>query len=126
MLEIDTFVNPVPTRDYSITHVCAEFTSVCPRTGQPDFATITLEYIPDVLCIELKSLKLYYHTFRDQGIFYEAVVNRILDDLCQACSPRWMRIIGDFNVRGGISSRIVAEHSNSPIDINEYDPFLED
>src|SRR5262245_17539446 len=106
---IETFPNPKPERDYTITHICPEFTSVCPKTGQPDFATIELEYIPDRLCIELKSLKLYYYGFRNEGIFYEAVTNRILDDLSAACHPRWMRVTGRFNVRGGISSVVVAE-----------------
>ena len=108
-MEIETFANPAPARDYVITHTCSEFTSVCPKTGQPDFGTIELDYIPDQLCLELKSLKLYYYSFRDQGIFYEAVVNQILDDLNGACKPRWMRITGRFNVRGGISSVVVAE-----------------
>ncbi|HCE01293.1 MAG TPA: NADPH-dependent 7-cyano-7-deazaguanine reductase QueF [Armatimonadetes bacterium] len=109
MALIDTFPNPAPHRDYVITHVCPEFTSVCPKTGQPDFATIELEYIPDQLCIELKSLKLYYFSFRNQGIFYEAVVNRLLDELAEACRPRWMRVTGRFNTRGGIHSVVVAE-----------------
>jgi 7-cyano-7-deazaguanine reductase len=106
---LETFPNPAPHRDYVITHVCPEFTSVCPKTGQPDFATIELEYIPDQLCIELKSLKLYYYSFRQEGIYYEAVTNRLLDELAAACQPRWMRVTGRFNVRGGISSVVVAE-----------------
>ncbi len=97
-------------RDYRITHVCPEFTSLCPKTGQPDFATITLTYIPDKTCIELKSLKFYYWSYRNEGAFFEKVVNIILDDLVKACEPRWMEVIGDFNVRGGITSRIVASH----------------
>jgi 7-cyano-7-deazaguanine reductase len=109
MAEIETFPNPKPERDYTIAHTCPEFTSVCPKTGQPDFATIELEYVPDQLCIELKALKLYYYSFRGQGIFYEAVVNRILDDLSTACRPRWMRVTGRFAVRGGISSVVIAE-----------------
>ena len=108
-MNIETFANPAMHRDYTITHICPEFTSVCPKTGQPDFATITLEYIPQETCIELKSLKLYYYGFRNEGIFYEAVVNRILDELAACCHPKWMRITGEFNVRGGISSLIVAE-----------------
>ena len=114
MPDIETFPNPAPGRDYVITHVCPEFTSVCPKTGQPDFATIELEYIPDQLCIELKSLKLYYYSFRNEGIFYEAVTNRILDELSAACAPRWMRVTGRFNVRGGISSIVVAETGPRP------------
>lgn len=106
---LETFPNPAPQRDYVIKHICPEFTSVCPKTGQPDFATIDLEYIPDELCIELKSLKLYYYSFRNEGIYFEAVINRLLDELSGACKPRWMRVTGNFNVRGGISSVIVAE-----------------
>lgn len=106
---LETFPNPAPHRDYTITHTFPEFTSVCPKTGLPDFAVIDLEYIPDQTCIELKSLKYYYHSFRDQGIFYEAVTNRLLDELAAACKPRWMRVTGRFAVRGGISSVIVAE-----------------
>ena len=109
MADLETFPNPAPGRDYRIAHTCPEFTSVCPKTGQPDFGTIELEYIPDQLCLELKSLKLYYFGFRSEGIFYEAVTNRILDDLSAACKPRWMRVTGRFNVRGGISSVVVAE-----------------
>jgi 7-cyano-7-deazaguanine reductase len=110
MPSIETFPNPAPQRDYTITHVCPEFTSVCPKTGQPDFATIELEYIPDQLCIELKSLKLYYYSFRNEGIYYEAVTNRLLDELVLACQPRYMKVTGKFNVRGGISSVVIAEH----------------
>lgn len=95
-------------------HICPEFTSVCPKTGLPDFATIELEYIPESTCVELKSLKYYYHSFRDQGIFYEAVTNRLLDELSAACAPRWMRVTGRFAVRGGISSVIVAETGPKP------------
>lgn len=111
---IETFPNPAPGRNYVICHTCPEFTSVCPKTGQPDFAVIDLEYIPDASCIELKALKLYYFSFRDQGIFYEAVVNRILDELSAACAPRWMRITGKFAVRGGISSVVIAETGPKP------------
>lgn len=114
MSTLETFKNPAPERDYTIRHTCPEFTSVCPKTGQPDFATIELHYIPDQLCIELKSLKLYYYSFRDQGIYYEAVVNRILDELSAACKPRWMRITGNFSVRGGIASIVVAETGTRP------------
>lgn len=110
MPQIETFPNPAPQRDYTITHTCPEFTSVCPVTGLPDFATIELEYIPDQLCIELKSLKLYYFGFRNEGIFYEAVTNRILDELVAACQPRYMKVTGRFNVRGGIASVVIAEH----------------
>ncbi len=106
---LETFPNPAVGRDYTIKHVCPEFTSVCPKTGQPDFATIELEYIPNELCVELKSLKLYYYSFRNEGIYYEAVTNRLLTEISEACSPRWMRITGHFNVRGGISSVITVE-----------------
>lgn len=109
MASVETFRNPAPHRDYLIRHTCPEFTSVCPKTGQPDFATIELSYVPDQLCIELKSLKFYYVGFRNEGIYFEAVINRILDELSYACSPRYMRVEGHFNVRGGISSVVVAE-----------------
>lgn len=114
MSHVETFPNPAPHRDYVITHICPEFTSVCPKTGQPDFATIELEYIPDQLCLELKALKLYYYSFRNEGIYYEAVTNRLLDELVATCAPRWMRITANFNVRGGIESVIVAETGPQP------------
>ncbi|MCW5946696.1 MAG: preQ(1) synthase [Fimbriimonadales bacterium] len=107
---LETFPNPKPERDYTIEHTTDEFTSVCPKTGQPDFATIVLTYIPDELCVELKSLKLYYFSFRDKGIFYEAVVNQILDDFVAVCSPRWAEVRGMFNIRGGIASEVSAEY----------------
>lgn len=107
---LETFPNPAPERDYVIEHTAPEFTSVCPKTGQPDFGTIILRYVPDKLCVELKSLKLYYFSFRDQGIFYEAVVNRVLDDVVAVLQPRWAQIEGAFNVRGGISSLVTAEY----------------
>src|SRR5471030_2252718 len=106
MPEIEVFPNPAPNRNYKIKHICPEFTIVCPKTGQPDFATIELEYVPDQSCIELKSLKLYYFSFRNQGIYFEAVINQLLDELSDCCKPRWMRVTGLFNVRGGISSVI--------------------
>jgi 7-cyano-7-deazaguanine reductase len=114
MSTLETFPNPAPGRNYTILHSFPEFTSVCPKTGQPDFATIDLEYIPGELCIELKSLKLYYFSFRNQGIYYEAAVNRLLDELSACCKPVWMRVTGRFNVRGGISSVIVAETGQKP------------
>jgi 7-cyano-7-deazaguanine reductase len=107
---LDTFDNPCPNRDYHIMHTCHEFTSVCPKTGQPDFGTITIEYVPDLLCLELKALKFYLQAFRQQGIFYEAVTNRILDDLVTACRPRHMKVIGNFNVRGGFSTIVTVEY----------------
>jgi 7-cyano-7-deazaguanine reductase len=106
--KLEVFPNPNPERDYTIMHVCPEFTSVCPITGLPDFATIKIEYVPDALCVELKSLKYYLYGFRQQGIFYEAVINRILDDLVEVCKPRQMTVIGEFAVRGGISSTVTA------------------
>ena len=111
---LETFPNPAPHRDYLIKHICPEFTSVCPKTGQPDFATIELEYIPDAVCLELKALKLYYYSFRNEGIFYEGVINRLMDELSAASNPRWMRITGHFNVRGGISSVLVVESGPRP------------
>ncbi len=112
--EIEVFANPRAGRDYTITMECPEFTCLCPRTGQPDFATIHIRYIPDELCIELKSLKLYLWSFRDQGAFHESVINRILDDLVAACKPRFMEITGDFLVRGGIHTKVKAAHGQQP------------
>ena len=103
------FDNPYPDRDYTIEIDCPEFTSICPVTGQPDFGTIRLSYVPAQQCIELKSLKLYLWSFRQEGAFYETVTNTILDDLVAACKPRRMTVVGDFNVRGGISSVVTAE-----------------
>jgi len=108
--ELETFENPQPERDYTIRIRVPEFTCLCPKTGQPDFATLHIEYVPDRLCVELKSLKLYVWSFRDEGAFHEAVTNRILDDLVQATRPRFMRLTADFNVRGGIYTMVVAEH----------------
>ena len=107
---LETFVNPAPERDYRIHMEIPEFTCVCPMTGQPDFATLVLDYVPDRLCVELKSLKLYMWSFRDEGAFHEAVTNRILDDLVRATKPRWMRLEGRFAVRGGITTSVFAEH----------------
>jgi 7-cyano-7-deazaguanine reductase len=108
--QIDTFENPQPERDYTIRIDIPEFTCLCPMTGQPDFATLTIEYIADKLCIELKSLKLYTWSYRDEGAFHEAVTNQILDDLVKAIQPRFMRLNAEFNVRGGIYTTVVAEH----------------
>src|SRR5438046_8768153 len=96
---LECFENPRPERQYQIVHTCHEFTSVCPKTGQPDFGTITITYAPDGLCLELKALKFYLQSFRQEGIFYEAVTNQILDDLVNACRPRRMKVVGDFSVR---------------------------
>ena len=107
---LEAFPNPRPERDYQIEFVFPEFTSVCPVTGQPDFATITLRYVPDRQCVEMKSLKLYFFAYRNKGIFYEAVVNTILDDLVDALAPRRMTVIGQFAVRGGTAGTVTAEH----------------
>lgn len=107
---LETFNNPNPDRDYSIRIRIPEFTCLCPKTGQPDFATLHLDYIPGDLCVELKSLKQYIWWFRDQGAFHEAVTNRILDDLVAVLDPRYAQLRADFNVRGGIYTTIVAEH----------------
>ena len=107
---LDTFPNPHPDRDYTIRIRTPEFTCLCPKTGQPDFATLYLEYVPDQRCVELKSLKLYVWSYRDEGAFHEKVTNTILDDLLAATSPRFMRLTAKFNVRGGIYTSVVAEH----------------
>jgi 7-cyano-7-deazaguanine reductase len=110
MSALETFPNSHPGRDYTIVHTCPEFTSVCPRTGQPDFGTIRVTYVPDRRCVELKSLKLYLNAFRNQGIFYEHVTNVILDDLVAALRPRSLTVEAEFHVRGGISSVVRATH----------------
>jgi 7-cyano-7-deazaguanine reductase len=107
---LETFPNPAPERDYTIRMVIPEFTCLCPKTGQPDFATLKLEYVPDQRCVELKSLKLYIWSFRDRGTFHEAVTNDILNTLVRATAPRCMRLSAKFNVRGGIYTTVVAEH----------------
>ena len=108
--QLETFPNPELARDYTIRMRIPEFTCLCPRTGQPDFATLHLEYVPDALCVELKSLKNYIWSFRDQGAFHEAVTNSILSDLAHLLRPRFMRLTAEFNVRGGIFTTVVAEH----------------
>ncbi len=107
---LDTFENPYPARDYLIRHIAPEFTSLCPVTGQPDFATMILEYIPDKLCVELKSYKFYLNSYRNDGIYFESVTNKILEDLVDVLHPRYMKLTAKFNVRGGISSVIEAEY----------------
>jgi 7-cyano-7-deazaguanine reductase len=114
MASLETFPNQFPDRDYEIEITCPEFTAVCPKTGQPDFGSIVITYVPDATCIELKSLKLYLVDYRDRGIFYEHSINTILDDLVAACKPRRMRVVGQFTPRGGISSRITA-HYQAPV-----------
>jgi len=108
--ELVTFDNPNPDRDYVVRHVCPEYTAICPVTGQPDFGTIVVVYVPDRRCIELKSLKLYLWSFRNEGHFFEQATNQILEDLVRACAPRRMTVIGRFNVRGGITTTVVARH----------------
>ncbi len=107
---IETFENPQQDRDYTIRIDVPEFTCLCPMTGQPDFAELTIEYIADKLCVELKALKMYTWSYRDEGAFHEAVTNKILDDLVEATAPRFMRLTAEFNVRGGIYTSVVAEH----------------
>jgi 7-cyano-7-deazaguanine reductase len=107
---LETFVNPTPKRDYRIHMEIPEFTCLCPMTGQPDFATLVLDYIPDRRCVELKSLKLYVWSYRNEGAFHEAVTNQILDDLVNALKPRYMKLEARFNVRGGIYTTVIAEH----------------
>ena len=111
---VETFPNPRPERDYRIAFDCPEFTCLCPLTGQPDFAVIHIDYVPDKLCVELKSLKLYLWSYRNEGAFHEAVTNRILDDLVAAVRPRRMKVVGDFAVRGGITTQITAEFETQP------------
>lgn len=111
--QLETFPNPYPDRDYEISFECPEFTCVCPKTGQPDFATLRIRYVPDKLCVELKSLKLYLWSFRNEGHFHEEVTNLILDDLVKAVSPRRMSIEGDFFVRGGIHTVVRAAHEGN-------------
>jgi 7-cyano-7-deazaguanine reductase len=106
--QLETFPNPNPDRHYTIEIVCPEFTSICPKTGQPDFGTIIFVYVPDAKCVELKSLKLYLQRYRNEGIFYEAAVNRLLNDFVAACQPRWCEVIGEFTPRGGISTTVTA------------------
>ena len=111
-LNLELFDNPSPERDYTITIRCPEFTSLCPKTGQPDFGEIVVEYCPEKLCIELKSLKFYIQSYRDKGIFYEKLTNDILDDLSGACRPRWMKVFSKFTPRGGITTQIVSEYKS--------------
>lgn len=114
---LETFENEYQDRDYLIEHTAPEFTSVCPKTGQPDFATMILEYIPDELCVELKSYKLYLNSFRNDGIFYESVTNKILDDLVAVVEPRYMKLTAEFNARGGITSLVEVEYMKEENDI---------
>ena len=108
--QLETFANQFPQRDYVIEIVCPEFTSMCPKTGLPDFGTIRIRYTPDRICVELKSLKYYLLEYRNRGIFYEAATNQILDDLVGVCQPRRMTVEGDFSARGGITTRVMVEY----------------
>jgi len=110
---LETFPNPRPERSFEIAIDCPEFTSMCPKTGLPDFGTIRIRYVPDAACIELKSLKYYLLAYRNQGLFYEAATNQILDDLVAACRPRRMTVVGDFTARGGITTRVTAEYAQT-------------
>src|SRR5689334_15497897 len=110
---LETFPNPRPERDYEIEIRCPEFTSMCPKTGLPDFGTISIRYVPDAACVELKSLKYYLMGYRNEGIFYEAATNKILDDLVAACQPRRITVTGDFTARGGITTSIIATHEKT-------------
>ncbi|UCE59158.1 MAG: NADPH-dependent 7-cyano-7-deazaguanine reductase QueF [Phycisphaerales bacterium] len=112
---LESFENPHPTCDYLIEHVVQEFTSICPKTGQPDFATMTISYVAAAACIELKSLKLYLQSFRSEGIYYEDVTNVILNDLVVCCRPKWMLVKSSWTVRGGIRSVVTVEHGRCPI-----------
>lgn len=111
---LETFPNPHPSRDYSVEHTTHEFTSLCPKTGQPDFADVKIRYVPRATCVELKSLKQYLQSFRNEGIFYEDVTNVILDDFIAACQPKWAVVETAWRVRGGIRSVVVAEHGERP------------
>lgn len=113
--QLETFPNPTPGRDYHITFDCPEFTCLCPMTGQPDFATILIDYVPDQRCVELKSLKLYLWSYRDEGAFHEAVTNRICDDLVAATDPRSITVTGKFWVRGGITTTVTVTHHKVPV-----------
>ena len=114
MADLETFQNPHPARSYLVESVTHEFTCLCPKTGQPDFATVRVRYVPDQRCVELKSLKLYLWGFRDEGHFHEDVTNRILGDLVGACDPLWMEVRGEFRTRGGISTTVTARHGERP------------
>jgi 7-cyano-7-deazaguanine reductase len=111
---LETFSNTFPKRNYLIVHKANEFTSVCPKTGQPDFGVITISYVADRKCVELKSLKHYLQSYRNEGIFYENVINRILEDLVKILKPRWMEVIGEFSTRGGINSTVAATQGKKP------------
>ena len=121
---LEVFPNQFPDREYEIEITCPEFTAVCPKTGQPDFGTIVITYCPAETCVELKSLKLYLFDYRNRGIFYEHSINTILDDLVKSCQPRWMKVVGNFTPRGGISSKITARYEGSHFDKIESEATL--
>ena len=114
--QLETFPNQYPGREYTVDHVCPEFTSMCPKTGQPDFGTLTFMYTPDRLCVELKSLKLYLQRYRNHGVYYETVINRIMDDFVRACRPRRVTITGSFTPRGGISTTVTVTYEGQQPD----------
>jgi 7-cyano-7-deazaguanine reductase len=116
-MELETFPNPAPGRDFIIQHIADEFTSVCPKTGHPDYATIVLSYVADAVCLELKAYKIYLQSFRNQGIFYEAVTNKLLDDLVAASNPRWMRVETRWTGRGGIRSVLRADFAREGLEV---------
>jgi len=122
---LETFENPNPERDYTIIHKAPEFTSLCPKTGQPDFGTIILEYNPNELCVELKSYKLYLNSYRNDGMFFEAVTNKILEDLVKVLDPSYLKITAKFNIRGGIKSIVEVEYDEFA-ELDEYDDFDDD
>ncbi|PIQ09324.1 MAG: NADPH-dependent 7-cyano-7-deazaguanine reductase QueF [Ignavibacteriales bacterium CG18_big_fil_WC_8_21_14_2_50_31_20] len=122
---LETFENPNPERDYTIIHKAPEFTSLCPKTGQPDFGTIILEYNPNELCVELKSYKLYLNSYRNEGMFFEAVTNKILEDLVKVLDPSYLKITAKFNVRGGIKSIVEVEYDEFA-ELEDFDDFDED
>ena len=118
--QLETFANPNPGREYTIEIVCPEFTSLCPKTGQPDFGTLTFTYVPEALCVELKSLKLYLQGYRNEGTFYETVVNRILDDFVQVMQPRRCKLVGAFTPRGGITTTVTCIHEAGALDTEVF------
>ena len=120
---LETFPNQFPEREYEIEISCPEFTAVCPKTGQPDFGTIVIAYVPASVCVELKSLKLYLFDYRDRGIFYEHAVNTILDDLVAACQPRRLMVVGQFNPRGGITTRVTARYEAQSMGVPQPAPY---
>jgi 7-cyano-7-deazaguanine reductase len=122
-MEIETFPNPNPERNFTIQHIQEEFTSTCPMTGHPDYATVVFSYVPDAICVELKAMKLYLHGYRNKGIFFEAATNKIFDDLCDALKPRWVRLETIWRGRGGIRSNVIVETQQDGYDGPKTEPF---